>query len=213
MPDYLTLTAPAEAEFTIQRSRFITHTFPITTEEAAQTAIKSIKKQYFDARHNCSAFRLGNSGAIQRSNDDGEPSGTAGAPILEAIIRNDLTDILIVVTRYFGGIKLGAGGLTRAYSHAAMLGINASPLARSVLFERWAVTVPYPLLGSLENYLRQKNVRLEDSLYAEKVTLKLLLEPTNAQTTITDMINLTAAVASCEKETELVLQVPLEKNE
>ena len=211
MPDLITLTAPAESEFTIQRSRFITHTFPVKTEEDAQTAVKLIKKQYFDARHNCFAFRLGREGIIQRSNDDGEPGGTAGAPILDAIIRNELTDILIVVTRYFGGIKLGAGGLTRAYSHAAMLGINASPLARSVLFERWSVTVPYPLLGSLENYLHKKNIRLEDSLYAENVTLKLLLEPADAQVSITDMINLTAAVANCEKETELVLQIPLEK--
>lgn len=209
MSDLKTILAPAEAEFTIQRSRFIVHTFPVKTEEAAQDNIRTIKKKYFDARHNCSAYRLGIDAAVCRSNDDGEPGGTAGAPILEAITRNDLTDMLIVVTRYFGGIKLGAGGLTRAYSHAAMLGINASPLAVITLFSKWTVTVPYTLLGNIENYLRQKELRTEEPIYAEKVSLKLLIKPEEEETIITDITNLTAAVARCERNGDLLAELPL----
>ena len=209
MPDFKTITAPAEAEFTIQRSRFITHTFPVKTEEDAQEKIRLIKKKYFDARHNCSAFRLGESGAICRSSDDGEPGGTAGAPILDAITKNELTDILIVVTRYFGGIKLGAGGLTRAYSHAAVLGIEASQKAVTTLFYRYAVTADYTLLGTLENYLRQKEIRTETPLYAENVTLILLLRPDEADNVITDLTDLTAARISIEKQDETWIELPI----
>lgn len=209
MPDFKTISASAEAEFTIQRSRFIAHTFPVKTEEAAQENIRAIKKKYFDARHNCSAYRLGANADVCRSSDDGEPGGTAGAPILEAITRNELTDILIVVTRYFGGIKLGAGGLTRAYSHAAMLGINATPLAMTTLFTRWIVTVPYTLLGSTENYIRQKEIRTDEPLYAENVSLILLLKPEEEDNIIAGITNLTAAIAKCERKNNVWIEVPI----
>ena len=104
-----------ETLYEIQKSRFITHIRHVETEEEARSFIQAMKKQYFDARHNCSAYVLGERADKQKSNDDGEPGGTAGNPILEAIKKNELTDVVIVVTRYFGGIKLGAGGLIRAY--------------------------------------------------------------------------------------------------
>ena len=115
-----------ETLYEIQKSRFITHIRHVETEEEARSFIQAMKKQYFDARHNCSAYVLGERADKQKSNDDGEPGGTAGNPILEAIKKNELTDVVIVVTRYFGGIKLGAGGLIRAYGHAAVLGIEAA---------------------------------------------------------------------------------------
>lgn len=208
MPDCKTITAPAEAEFTIQRSRFITHTFPVTSEAEAAAAIRAMKKKYFDARHNCSAWRIGADGALQRSSDDGEPGGTAGAPILEAITRNGLTDILIVVTRYFGGIKLGAGGLTRAYSHAAMLGINASPVAINTLFHCWAVTVSYPLLGTVENFIRQQGLRTGEGEYAENVTLHLLLRPAEEDSVLAALTELTAAGHTAEKTGETIIPLP-----
>ena len=108
-----------ETLYEIQKSRFITHIRHVETEEEARAFIQAMKKQYFDARHNCSAYVLGERADKQKSNDDGEPGGTAGNPILEAIKKNALTDVVIVVTRYFGGIKLGAGGLIRAYGHRA----------------------------------------------------------------------------------------------
>ncbi|MBR3459012.1 MAG: YigZ family protein, partial [Selenomonadaceae bacterium] len=111
MNSYKTIKGSAEASYEVQKSRFITHVSHAESEEEAREFIQQMKKKYFDARHNCSAWVLGEKGAKQKSNDDGEPGGTAGNPILEAIKKNGLTDIVIVVTRYFGGIKLGAGGL------------------------------------------------------------------------------------------------------
>ena len=117
-----------ETTYEIQKSRFITHVCHVENEEDARAFVQSMKKRYFDARHNCSAWVLGELADKQKSNDDGEPGGTAGNPILEAIHKNGLTNVVVVVTRYFGGIKLGAGGLIRAYGHAAVLGLNEAVL-------------------------------------------------------------------------------------
>lgn len=211
MSGYKTITASGEAEFTIQRSRFITHTAPIQNEAEAQAFLQQIKKRYYDARHSCSAWVLGPDGNRQKSSDDGEPGGTAGAPILEAIRQNGLTNLIIVVTRYFGGIKLGAGGLIRAYSHAAVLGIEASPIAQATLFRRTAVTIAYPLLGTIENWLRQKNIRIADKRYTENVTLILLIEPEALEAAAADLTNLTAARCQIDPQDEIWLNVPLEK--
>ncbi len=211
MSGYKTITASGEAEFTIQRSRFITHTAPIQNEAEAQAFLQQIKKRYYDARHSCSAWVLGPDGSRQKSSDDGEPGGTAGAPILEAIRQNGLTNLIIVVTRYFGGIKLGAGGLIRAYSHAAVLGIEASPIAQATLFRRTAVTIAYPLLGTIENWLRQKNIRIADKRYTENVTLILLIEPEALEAAAADLTNLTAARCQIDLQDEIWLNVPLEK--
>ena len=199
MPNYKTITTGAEAEYEIQRSRFLTHTAHVETEQEAQDFIRTIKKKYFDARHNCSAWILGAKSSLQKSNDDGEPGGTAGNPILEALKKNELTDIVIVVTRYFGGIKLGAGGLIRAYGHAAVLGIEASTVVQAVLFRRTAVTMDYTLLGSAENLLRQKKIRIEDKVYAEKVKLILLLEKDTAENVLEAITDLTAGTAVLEE--------------
>jgi uncharacterized YigZ family protein len=209
MTDYKTILAPGEASFTIQRSRFITHTAPSAGEAEAQAFLLQIKKRYYDARHHCSAWVLGSDGSRQKSNDDGEPGGTAGAPILEAIRQNGLTNLIVVVTRYFGGIKLGAGGLIRAYSHAAALGLNASPQAQMTAFRRAAVTIAYPLLGTLENWLRQKNIRVENNFYAEDVTLILLLEPENLPAITAGLTDLTAARCVIQLQDEIYLPVPL----
>lgn len=209
MDEYKTITAQSSAEFTVQRSRFIANVFPVTSEEEAAEKIREMKKKYFDARHNCSAFRLGIKGALRRSSDDGEPSGTAGAPILEAITQNDLTDVLIVVTRYFGGIKLGTGGLTRAYSKAAMLGIEASPLAIATLFSRIAVTIDYPLLGATENLLRKKELSIDESDYGENVTLVVLVRPNDEESFIADITELTAAKAKIEKCGQVWKNLPI----
>ena len=136
MDSYKTIKGSAEASYEVQKSRFITHVSHAESEEEAREFIQQMKKKYFDARHNCSAWVLGEKGAKQKSNDDGEPGGTAGNPILEAIKKNGLTDIVIVVTRYFGGIKLGAGGLIRAYGHAAVLGIQAAQTVRMMPLRR-----------------------------------------------------------------------------
>ena len=112
-------------EIVIQKSRFIAHITRVETEEAAQTFIQDIKKEHWNASHNCSAYLIGENNQIQKANDDGEPGGTAGVPMLEVLKKRDLKDTVVVVTRYFGGIKLGAGGLIRAYGKSTSEGINA----------------------------------------------------------------------------------------
>lgn len=209
MPNHKTISQGGEASWEIQRSRFITHTAHAENEAQAQEFIRTLKKKYFDARHNCSAYVLGADGNLQKSSDDGEPGGTAGSPILEAIKKNELTDTVIVVTRYFGGIKLGAGGLIRAYSHSAVLGIEASTIVRTTLFDRVGVTIDYTLLGSIENLLRQKGIRTEDTVYAEKVQLILLLEKENGEDILAALTDLTAARCQIEPLGEIYIDLPL----
>ena len=138
---YKILYKEGEAEISEKKSRFIAHIAPAQTEEEAQAFIEKIKKQYWDARHNCWAYIIGQNKNIQRYSDDGEPQGTAGIPILEVIKKNDLTDCAVVVTRYFGGILLGAAGLTRAYTKGAVIAINAAGTVEKVLGLRIAIDV------------------------------------------------------------------------
>ncbi|MBQ7199638.1 MAG: YigZ family protein, partial [Selenomonadaceae bacterium] len=145
------------AEYEIKKSIFIAHVKHVETEESAREFVQSIRKKYFDATHNCSAWILGELGNIQKSNDDGEPSGTAGNPILDTIKKHELTNTAVVVTRYFGGIKLGAGGLIRAYSHTATLGLDAAKIVQMTTFQQVELTLEYNFLATVENFLRQKN--------------------------------------------------------
>ena len=193
--DYRTIIEPATAEYVIERSRFLTLAAPVSDEAEAQAVVAAQRKKYFDARHHCSAWILGEDSSKQKSSDDGEPGGTAGMPILDVIKRKGLTNVVVVVTRYFGGIKLGAGGLVRAYSHSAALALDAAKPAVNADFLRLAVAVPYPLLGSVENFLRQNNVRVADTAYADDVTFELLVPPPESAALQTELTNLTAARA------------------
>lgn len=193
--------------YEIQKSKFITHLRHIETEEEAREFVQSMKKKYFDARHNCSAWILGPRGDKQKSNDDGEPGGTAGNPILEAIKKNELTDVVIVVTRYFGGIKLGAGGLIRAYGHAAVLGIEAATHIAMTPFQEIAITVGYDLLATVEHWMRQQEIRHGESDYGEKVTLHLLVPPEEVEARLSELTDLTNA--NFQAETGTLSLVPL----
>ena len=184
-----------ETLYEIQKSKFITHLRHIETEEEARAFIQAMKKKYFDARHNCSAYVLGEGADKQKSNDDGEPGGTAGNPILEAIKKNELTNIVVVVTRYFGGIKLGAGGLIRAYSHAAVLGLEAATILAMTPFQQLDVTVSYDMLAAVEHWMRQNEIRSREADYAENVTLHLLIPPESTETVRTELTDLTSGKA------------------
>lgn len=197
-----------ETLYEIQKSRFITHLCHTDSEEEARAFIQTMKKRYYDARHNCSAYVLGEKGDKQKSNDDGEPGGTAGAPILEAIKQQGLTDIVVVVTRYFGGIKLGAGGLIRAYSHAATLGLQAATILEMTPFQEITVTLSYDQLATVENYLRKENIRTGETGYAENVTLPLLLPPDQVEKRLTELTDLTSARFTHEKGR--LLSLPIE---
>ena len=196
------------AEYAVQRSRFIADTAAVRDEETAQAFLQEIKKKYYDARHHCYGWIL-EGGRRKKSGDDGEPSGTAGAPILAALERQGITDGLIVVTRYFGGIKLGTGGLARAYAHAAAQGLAASTLAELQTLRRVAVTVAYPLFSPLENWLQKNEIRVADKSYAENVTLTLYLSSDATETVKKAVADLTAGQACLKDQGEIETLVPL----
>lgn len=158
-PDTFTTIDAAEGggvdvELEIRRSRFLTRLRRITSEEAAREVIDERRRTHFDAAHHCTAFVLGPDARTMRSSDDGEPAGTAGAPMLGVLTSNHLTDVVAVVTRYFGGIKLGAGGLVRAYSDAVAQAVVAAGTRRVQLCTRLAIDTPMAEAGSLEGQLR-----------------------------------------------------------
>ena len=190
---YKTTAENGTASYEIQKSRFIAYTSHVETEAEARDFVTAIKKKHFDARHNCSAWVLGADSSQQKSNDDGEPGGTAGNPILEAIKQHGLTNVVVVVTRYFGGIKLGAGGLIRAYSHTASLGLDATPCLEVKPFCLMEAEMDYSLLGTVENWIRNEELRTGETAYLDKVTVRLLVEPADCEAISTELTNLTAA--------------------
>jgi uncharacterized YigZ family protein len=174
---YYTVKGYGEQEITVQKSRFISYISRVTSEEEAQAFIATIKKKHWDASHNCSAYCIGENNAIQKANDDGEPSGTAGLPILEVIKKRNLRDTVIVVTRYFGGVKLGAGGLIRAYGKSASEGINATGIVKRTLMTVIESKVAYTWLGKVENELRaSNNYLLKEIQYADDVIFETYVE-------------------------------------
>ena len=190
---YKTTAENGTASYEIQKSRFIAYTSHVETEAEARDFVAAIKKKHFDARHDCSAWVLGADSSQQKSNDDGEPGGTAGNPILEAIKQHGLTNVVVVVTRYFGGIKLGAGGLIRAYSHTASLGLEATPCLEVKPFCLMEAEMDYSLLGTVENWIRNEELRTGETAYLDKVTVRLLVEPADCEAISTELTNLTAA--------------------
>ncbi|MFD1031235.1 YigZ family protein [Metaplanococcus flavidus] len=168
---YMTAGSSASAELLIQKSRFIGYVARAQTEQEAAEFIDSIKSLHRSANHNCSAYMLGENDNIQKANDDGEPSGTAGVPILEVLKKKQLKDTVIVVTRYFGGIKLGSGGLIRAYGTAASEALAAAGIVERRLHSLVKVSMDYSWLGKVENEVRQSEYPLKDIEYTESVNL------------------------------------------
>ena len=176
LPKYYTVKGDGENEIVIERSKFIAHVARTETEEEAQVFIQTIKKAHWNATHNCSAYLIGEHDQIQKANDDGEPSGTAGVPILEVLKKKHLKDTVVVVTRYFGGIKLGAGGLIRAYSKATSEGINATGVVERKLMRVISTKVEYTWLGKLENELRSSVYSIKEIHYLDNVVIDTYVE-------------------------------------
>ena len=162
----------ADSEFVEKRSRFISHIWPVETEEQAQQCIKDMKAKYYDARHNCWCYRIGPTTA--RYSDDGEPQGTAGVPVFEVLRKEGLTDVCCVVTRYFGGILLGGGGLVRAYSHSAKIAVDAAERKKMCSCYPMEITSDYGLYGKIVNILPEFEVKITDTVFETDVTVKLL---------------------------------------
>ncbi|GAA1709531.1 IMPACT family protein [Propioniferax innocua] len=172
--EYRTITTAVTAQIEEKRSRFRCDLTPVETEDDARRAVEQARKEFWDARHHCSAFILGPEGRVERSSDDGEPSGTAGAPMLDVLRGSGLTDVVAVVTRWFGGTLLGAGGLVRAYSEAVRAAIDVATPRTMTLTDEWAITVPHADAGRVESALRTDGVEVVDHIYDAAVTLHLL---------------------------------------
>ena len=174
-----------------KKSRFIAAVQPVHTEEEALAFLSAKKKEYYDARHNCHAFVIGEGNQIQRCSDDGEPSGTAGRPMLEILLHEQLQDTIVVVTRYFGGTLLGTGGLVRAYQAAVQAGLAASRIAERRNGRELSIEAAYTDLDRLQRYAAKQAFTIHDSTYTENVTLKLMLPEAVCQTALAELTDLT----------------------
>ncbi len=167
--EYKTILTEAEAEIIEKKSRFIATVRPVKSEEDARIFIEEMKKKYWNATHNVFAFQLGDRNDIQRFSDDGEPQGTAGMPVLNVLKGEDIKNVAIVVTRYFGGTLLGTGGLVRAYGKAAKEGLLAAGIAELILYAKYEITAEYTDSGKVQYEILQEGHILYDTQYSDKV--------------------------------------------
>ena len=175
--EFVTIKASVQAEIVEKKSKFIANLFPVENVEEAEELIKNIKKKYHDARHNCIAYRMVEENQIiEKSSDDGEPSGTAGAPMLNILQKNNLANVLIVVTRYFGGILLGTGGLVRAYSDSLLKAIEESETIQKCQGTELLVRVKYNEFDHFKYYCKNNNILITNVEYNELITCKIELE-------------------------------------
>lgn len=173
---YTTVRNYGEDRFIEKKSEFIGYAKRCENEEEAKAFINEIKAMHKQATHNCYAYVIGENMGIQRYSDDGEPQGTAGIPILEVMKKSNVTDCAIVVTRYYGGILLGAGGLTRAYTKGASIAIKAAKVVEKVKGQKLLFTMEYDMLGKIQYIFNEKNWHIEDIEYTDKVVLSTISE-------------------------------------
>ena len=172
---YKTIYEGGEGELVEKKSRFIATVRPVETEEEALAFIEEMKKKYWDARHNCYVYSVGMNREATRCSDDGEPGGTAGKPMLDVLLGEEIRNIVVVVTRYFGGTLLGTGGLVRAYSSSTQAGIRASVIITRIRGLKLNIKTDYNGLGKVQYILGQRGIKLIDSIYTENVELSVLL--------------------------------------
>ena len=187
---YKTLLKGAQDEFIVNKSRFIGQGKPVQTEKQALDFIAACRAQHPSANHNCYAYIVGVNMGIMRYSDDGEPGGTAGMPIIEVLKAQKVTDCAVVVTRYFGGVLLGAGGLVRAYSKGAVTALNACGVGVMHPTVRYMLDVEYGLLDRLEHYLKTALCTVEDRSFAESVTFTLLIKQQDEPALLADLAGL-----------------------
>ena len=189
MSDFRVPFGPSETEFTEKRSRFIGHLLPVETEEQAREFIAQMKKKYYDARHNCWCYLIG--GDTMRYGDDGEPQGTAGQPMLNVFQRENVTNVVCVVTRYFGGVLLGAGGLVRAYTQGAVVALKAAQVVEMLPSCQYLCEVAYPLWDKVQYALKSLPVQLLSSEFTTAVGFTLLIRQTDAQSVLDTLTRVT----------------------
>ena len=199
MDKILTISSPAIAEFTEKKSRFIGQIAPADDEDSAKRFVEDIRRQQKGARHNVYAWIAGDQNQFMRSSDDGEPAGTGGRPVLESIKQAGLHNVVLVVTRYFGGILLGAGGLTRAYARAAQLAIDDAAKIYRIPAAKYALTVDYPLLSKTETLLASAGAQIKDRIYGEQVYLIYAVAAAEAQPLLKQLQEISLGSASWQE--------------
>ena len=205
MSTYKTLHEFGMDETIIEKSTFIGYAKPIKTEEEAIEFINEIKKKHKDATHNVWAYTVGKTMNIQRYSDDGEPQGTAGIPTLEVIKKEDLRDVVVVVTRYFGGVKLGAGGLVRAYTKGAKIGIDAAKVIEKVMYKEVRIKIDYNQLGKVQNEIMNMNYFVKDTIYDDNVEIIVYSRLEEVKVLTDKMIDITSATAEIKLGEEFYL--------
>ncbi|MEJ8553849.1 YigZ family protein [Tepidibacter sp. Z1-5] len=205
MEQYKTIHEYGQDEVIIEKSRFIGYAKPVETEDEAREFINEIKKKHKDATHNVWAYTVGMNMDIQRYSDDGEPSGTAGIPTLEVIKKEDLRNVAVVVTRYFGGIKLGAGGLVRAYTKGAKVGLNASKIIDKILYTDIRFKIDYTLLGKVQNELMNLGYIIKEILYEDMVTIVVYSKLDEVNSVKNKIIDITSSNVEVEEKEDFYL--------
>ncbi len=199
MADYKILLEESTGEIIEKKSRFIAYIKPVSNEDEASQFIESIRKKHYDARHNCSAFVIGDNNEISRCSDDGEPSGTAGRPMLEVLTKEGYHNVCAVVTRYFGGVLLGTGGLIRAYQGALKEGLDNAKKAKVIEGIRQHITVSYNDIGKILNSSKEDGYILENVEYGENIAFDLITEKEAYDKAFKDITNITNGQAKADE--------------
>jgi len=208
---YTAPRATFQKELEIKKSIFLATLIPVKSEEEAQEAIAKMKKEKRDATHNCSAYRIGTERIYEKSSDDGEPQGTAGHPMLHVLQMNELTNTLAIVTRWFGGIKLGAGGLTRAYTQSLADAVKEADLVRYTPHEKYTVSFPYTTAGAFENHIKGTDIIVKDRQFSDKVTVTFLTLPDKAATHTRWLTDATGGKAEIQNDGEEYVMMEVER--
>ena len=209
MERYKTVIKEAEAEQVIDKSRFIAYVKPVDSKEAADSFIADIRKKHKGANHNVPVMVIGDKFQLQWASDDGEPSGTSGAPMLQMLVKEGVTNVVIVVTRYFGGIKLGTGGLVRAYTSSAKLGLSAAGICRVVDMSTITVNLNYSYLSKIQNISSHENFEIREISYADSVTMQIASVPENINHVKALLSDISAGTCDIVSETEELLKIPV----
>lgn len=204
---YITIANEFRTEYIIEKSRFIATIAPVSTEEEAQAFIQRISKEFWDATHNCTAYAIGPRQEQQRSSDNGEPSGTAGKPMLEVLKKTAITNVAVVVTRYFGGIKLGAGGLIRAYSHSVAKAVQEGPKLLIAPRQIVSLTIDYSYFESVERQLQTLGLPYQSS-FTDTISLEIYVEPNFVNDLETTITNLTGGNLLWELQDIRMVELP-----
>ena len=191
-----------ENEIVEKKSRFIATVIPAEDEKTALEFIESMKKKYWNATHNCYAYVIGERNELQRCSDDGEPGGTAGRPMLDVLLGEEIHNVAVVVTRYFGGTLLGTGGLVRAYSSATKAGLESSVIITKIYGVKLRIETDYTGLGKIQYILGQRGLKVLDSEYSDKVVLSVLIPQTELDAVKAELVEGTSGQAAMEVEEE-----------